>query len=218
MLALVTNGDARHRFPWHLRRRSEGWERCPLASPAPGTGSPRLPAGLTSTDPPGTGSCALGPIAAPVPPSLFGGLHDCQVPGGRGRCAGGFLGILSTCGFLCHPTLQQACSDAWGSVQRCQTWVCTLPGIIRQQLSFTTAAPLQSRELIKMWGCLLCCQGERNAAVVDRFTPCSFVTSRSLAPTVELPYCGGARCMSACTVPLYVVGTGSPDLLCACRL
>lgn len=56
-------------------------------APAPGAGSR------------GAGSCALGPGAAPVPYSPFWGLHDCQVPGGTGRCAGAFYTLYPPAAF-----------------------------------------------------------------------------------------------------------------------
>lgn len=88
MPAPVTNGDARHCFPWHLRRRSEGWEQRPVASPGPGTGN-RSCSHRTCTGP---GSCVLGPGTATVPPSSFRGL--CESLEGEAGMEGVFKHVL----------------------------------------------------------------------------------------------------------------------------
>lgn len=71
-----------------------------------------------------------------------------------------------------------------------------------------TASPLQLQELpqalINLCGCLLCCWGERSATVVYHFTPHSFATSQSSAPTVKLLCDRAACCMNTCSVLQYL--------------
>lgn len=203
MPALVTNEDAQHLFPWHLRRRSEGWKRRPLASPGPGWGSLRCLPGWP----------APAPCAMPVPLSPFGFLHDCQVPRG-------------VPGLFRHFThLQHSLSPYLGG------WY---PAPLTERVSLAGIRPAGHHQAPALCQSLLlpfrcrnqlisvgtCCDGqeERSAIVVYHLTLCNCVTSWSLASTAELPRCGVACCMSACTIPQYPVGSSSPDSLCACRL
>lgn len=126
-----------------------------------------------------------------------------------------FLSTLSTCSFLCHPTLEEVCSQAWGqgsspfkapapwcsppwllgagtpqtwhNMHPLQIWGLNLyPSGHHQMAILLQLLPLPfSHGLVKKLGWLLCCQGETTAVVV-----CHFPLFPQFSDLLVFPHCG----------------------------